>query len=138
MHSNNTSGCNAAMVFYVFCDIFCTFLITAIAFNLQLIFVHNYRKNVNLELWYLVTSFVLSVILAIIPAIPQTTGYAYHDQYSLCWYAASQHSMAAGGTLPLDHCLYTLLRGSFGVSSLDDVPSADHHQASLQNLSQEI
>lgn len=91
VHSEaNTSSCTAAMVFYVFCDMLGTFLITAIAFNLQLVFVHNFRRNVNLELWYLVASFVFAVILAIIPAIPRTDGYAYNNQLQLCWYTASR------------------------------------------------
>ncbi|KAI9257290.1 hypothetical protein BDA99DRAFT_135595 [Phascolomyces articulosus] len=83
--ARNRDACNTIMFFYVFSNIFSTICITAIAVNLQIVFVHE-KKSKHLEKWYLLASFIAAFIIAVIPLFPNVEAYNYNMNLHECWY----------------------------------------------------
>lgn len=81
--------CDGVMFLYILADMFSILVITCIALNLELIFVHNIRRSIRLERWYNLSSFAIAFVVAIVPILPYQDGYEYNPVTGLCWYQAS-------------------------------------------------
>ncbi|KAG2176499.1 hypothetical protein INT43_005739 [Umbelopsis isabellina] len=69
------------------------FLTTAIAFNLQWLFLHN-RSLGNLEIWYFVCAIGFALLTAIIPLAAGKLGFDQAQTY--CWYTPSYTRQTQG------------------------------------------
>jgi hypothetical protein len=76
--------CSVAPWGFVFTALLGCFLNVAIAFNLQVIFVHNYIDTKRFEKYYIIIPLILSLILSILPVSFGVLG--YDEKEISCWY----------------------------------------------------
>ncbi|KAI8394069.1 uncharacterized protein BYT42DRAFT_601593 [Radiomyces spectabilis] len=88
-------ACQFLMFLYVFSDIGSTLLITCIAVNLQIVFVHSIRSCRHLEFVYLTVSALISFIAAVAPLISPTPVYGYDPNVRECWFLGDQHHITS-------------------------------------------
>ncbi|KAI9020758.1 hypothetical protein CLU79DRAFT_888218 [Phycomyces nitens] len=81
-------ACGFCMFLFIFFNVFSAACFTCMAINLHLVYVHSTRHIKHLELYYLIGSFTISFILAIIPLFPKNTHYGYNLSMGVCWYNA--------------------------------------------------
>src|ERR1044072_4860285 len=76
--------CNVAPWGFVFTALLGCFLNVAIAFNLQVIFVHNYIDTKRFEKYYIIIPLILSGILSTLPVSFGALG--FDEKEISCWY----------------------------------------------------
>ncbi|KAI7860661.1 hypothetical protein BDC45DRAFT_1700 [Circinella umbellata] len=84
------NACKTIMFFYIFANLFSTMLITCIAINLQVVFVHGVKRKRYLERVYLLGSFFAAFILAAVPLFPGVDSYKDNPRMHNCWFKRSK------------------------------------------------
>ncbi|KAG2222288.1 hypothetical protein INT45_006967 [Circinella minor] len=82
--SNTGSNCEIAAFLVIWLSNQYIFLSTAIAFNLQWLFLQSHYYNPVFEKWYYIVSVLLSIITAVIPLVGHVLG--YDEAQGVCWY----------------------------------------------------
>ncbi|OAD72886.1 hypothetical protein PHYBLDRAFT_65188 [Phycomyces blakesleeanus NRRL 1555(-)] len=83
--------CGFCMFLFIFCNVFSAACFTCMAINLHLVYVHSARNIKHLGWYYVIGSFSIAFILAILPLFPKNTHYGHNNHMGICWYNASTH-----------------------------------------------